>query len=523
MENKNISAITRRDFLRRAACAAVGTAAMTSAIRDLRFMNAAVAQSGIPPGDYKALVCIFLAGGNDSNNLIIPTVSGEYNNYAAIRTPVLALPQGSVWNLQIPGSSTGYVNPGSGTPNNYADPAGHTYGLHPACPELAQLFYEGKLAVLLNTGTLVYPITRAQYLSGGQKPPQLFSHADQVTQWQTSVPDQPATTGWGGRCADLLNSVNPSSLISLSVSLAGANTFEVGNIVSQYSVSTSGAISLSGVTGARLAALTNILGLPYPNMQAQAYAGVAEHSINTGAILNTAITNSAPTNFFNLAFPATITTPNGGSTFTSSLSSQLKMVARLIEAGKRAAGSPTNGFGMSRQIFFCQVGGYDLHSGQTNFSNNNPNNVLLGAHANLFAELSQSLLVFQRAMEQLGLQDRVTTFTSSDFGRTFPCNGVGSDHGWGSHHLVLGGSGALNSGSVLGGQTYGKLPALTVNGPDDTGTGRWIPTMAIDQYFARLATWFGVDNSNLATVFPNLGRFETVGSPPSNLAFMKTS
>ena len=521
MNKKNISVITRRDFIRRAACAAVGTVAMTSAIRDLRFMNAAVAQSNIPPGDYKALVCIFLAGGNDSNNLIVPTVPGEYNNYAAIRQSNLALPQSALWNLQIPGTSTGYTNPGSGTPNNYVDPAGHTFGLHPACPELAELFYEGKLAVLVNTGTLVYPITRAQYLSGGQKPPQLFSHADQVTQWQTSVPDQPAVTGWGGRCADLLNSVNPNSLISLSVSLAGANTFEVGNIVSQYSVSTSGAISLSGVTGARLAALTNILGLPYPNMQANAYAGVAEHSINTGAILNTAITNSAAANFWTNAFPTTITTPNGGSTFNSSLSSQLKMVARLIEAGKRAAGDPTNGFGMSRQIFFCQVGGYDLHSGQTNYTNNNPGNVILGAHANLFAELSQSLLVFQHAMKQLGLENSVTAFTSSDFGRTFPSNGVGSDHGWGSHHLILGGAGALNGGSVLGGATYGKFPTLTVNGPDDTGTGRWIPTTAIDQYFARIATWFGVDNSNLTTVFPNLGRFETLGSPPANLAFMK--
>jgi uncharacterized protein (DUF1501 family) len=507
MNKKNISVITRRDFVRRAACAAVGTVAMTSAIRDLRFMNAAVAQSNIPPGDYKALVCIFLAGGNDSNNLIVPTVPSEYNNYSSVRSSVLALPQGSLWNLQIPG-----------TTNNYVDPAGHTFGLHPACPELAQLFNEGKLAFLFNTGTLVYPITRAQYLSGGQKPPQLFSHADQVTQWQTSIPDQPATTGWGGRCADLLNSVNPNSLISLSVSLAGANTFEVGNIVSQYSVSTSGAISLSGVSGARLAALTNILGLPYPNMQAQAYAGVAAHSINTGALLNNAITNSAPTNFWTSPFPTTITTPNGGSTFTSSLSSQLKMVARLIEAGNRAAGNPTNGFGMQRQIFFCQVGGYDLHSGQTNYSSNNPNNVVLGAHANLFAELSQSLLVFQRAMEQLGLANSVTAFTASDFGRTFPCNGVGSDHGWGSHHLILGGAGAPNGGSVLGGQTYGKFPALTINGPDDTGTGRWIPTTAIDQYFATIATWFGVDSGNLATVFPNIGRFAT-----SSLGFMKTS
>src|SRR5471032_1257094 len=439
MNEKNISVITRRDFVRRAACAAVGTFAMTSAIRDLRFMNAAVAQSNIT--DYKALVCIFLAGGNDSNNLVVPTVASEYNNYAAIRTPILALPQGSLQTL-----------------DGYTDPAGHTYGLHPACPELKTLFGEGKLAILLNTGTLVYPITRAQYLSGGQKPPQLFSHADQVTQWQTSIPDQPALTGWGGRCADLLNSVNPNSLISLSVSLAGANTFEVGNIVSQYSVSTSGAISLSGVSGARLAALTNVLGLSYPNMQAQAYAGVAAHSINTGALLNNAITNTAAANFWTnnvggTGFPTTITTPNGGSTFTSSLSSQLKMIARLIEAGHRAAGNPTNGFGMRRQIFFCQVGGYDLHSGQTNYSNNTPNNVILGAHSNLFAELSQSLLVFQRAMEQLGLQNKVTAFTASDFGRTFPSNGQGSDHGWGSHHLILG-------GAVKGGKTYGTFPAL---------------------------------------------------------------
>src|SRR5690349_17174617 len=227
MKDKNVSVITRRDFIRRAACAAVGTAAMTSAIRDLRFMNAAVAQSNIT--DYKALVCIFLAGGNDSNNMVMPTVASEYNNYSAIRTPVLAIPQGALLPLKQSDGTTDYM-----------DPDGHTFGFHPACPELQQLFASGKLALLMNAGTLVQPITRAQYQSGGQRPPQLFSHADQVTQWQTSVPDQPALTGWGGRCADLLNSINTNSLISLSVSLAGANTFEVGNIVSQYAVSTSG-------------------------------------------------------------------------------------------------------------------------------------------------------------------------------------------------------------------------------------------------------------------------------------------
>jgi uncharacterized protein (DUF1501 family) len=507
MKEKNISVITRRDFLRKAACAAVGTAAMTSAIRDLRFMNAALAQSDI--NDYKALVCIFLAGGNDSNNLIMPTVSSEYDNYSAIRTPVLAIPQGALLPLKQSDGTTDYM-----------DADGHTFGLHPACPELQQLFTAGKLAVLMNTGTLVMPITRAQYQSGGQRPPQLFSHADQVTQWQTSIPDQPALTGWGGRCADLLNSVNPSAKISLSVSLAGANTFEVGNIVSQYAVSTSGAISLNGVSGTRLAALTNILGLPYSNLQAQAYAGVTEHSINTGALLNGAITNSAPANFWTNGFSSTIVTPNGGSTFTSGLSQQLKMIARLIDAGSRTQGAPPtgqNGFGMKRQIFFCQVGGYDLHSGQTSFSNNNPNNVIIGAHANLLAELSQSLLAFQNAMKQLNLEDKVTDFTASDFGRTFPSNGQGSDHGWGSHHLILGGAGGA-AGSVAGGKTYGKFPTLAVNGPDDTSTGRWIPTTAIDQYFATIATWFGVDNTNLSTVFPNIGRFAT-----PNLGFMRPS
>lgn len=494
MNEKNISVITRREFLRRAACAAVGTAAMTSAIRDLRMMNAAMALQ--PITDYKALVCIFMAGGNDSNNLILPTVTSEYNNYASIRSEVLAIPQSAIL-------STGYT-----------DTAGHSYGLHPACPELQTLFTQGKLAAVLNTGTLVYPMTRAQYQSNAlKKPPQLFSHADQVTQWQTSIPDQPALTGWGGRCADLLNAVQPNAPIALSVSLAGANTFEIGNVVSQYAVSTSGAIALQGVSGARLAALTNILGLPYSNLQTKAYGGVAQHSIQTGSLLNNAI-NSAPNGAFTNFFPTKITTPNGGSNFTSSLSAQLKMVARLIEAGSRAAGDPTNGFGMKRQIFFCQVGGYDLHTGQTNYSLNNPNNVIIGPHANLLAELSQSLYAFQQAMELLGLANNVTAFTSSDFGRTFPCNGQGSDHGWGSHHLIVGGLGGP-TGSVLGGKTYGKFPTLTVNGPDDTSTGRWIPTTSCDQYFATLAQWFGLDNNDIANVFPNLGRFS-----PANLGFM---
>jgi len=502
MEKASSMTLNRREFIRQAACAAVGTAAMTCAIRDLRFMSAAVAQSNIT--DYKALVCVFLAGGNDSNNLVIPTITSEYNNYAAIRTPVLAIPASSLLPTQI----SPLVSDG------------HSYALHPCCTQLTSLFGQGRLAILFNTGTLIYPLTKALYNSTPSKrPPQLFSHADQVTQWQTSVPDQPALTGWGGRCADLLNAVQPGAPVSLSVTLAGANTFEVGNMVSQYSVSTSGAISLQGVSGARLQALTNILGLPYPNLQASAYAGVANHSINSGTLLNTAILNtvdpSGSQQFWTTPFPGSgsfqVTTPTSGAKFNSSLGPQLKMIARLIEAGSRPTGS--GGFGMKRQIFFCQVGGYDLHSGQTDQPAGG--SVLNGAHSNLFAELSQCLNAFQSAMDQIGalhsdpsFAQRVTAFTCSDFGRTFPANGQGSDHGWGSHHLIMG-------GAVHGQQTYGTFPTLTVGGPDDTSTGRWIPTTACDQYFATLATWFGVDNSNLTTVFPNLGRFTS-----TNLGFI---
>lgn len=491
MDEKNISVLTRRQFIRQAACAAVGTAALSCTIRDLRFMNAAMAQSNV--NDYKALVCIFMAGGNDSNNLILPTIQSEWDNYAAIRTSLLAIPLSGA------------------TPNNNiiqvtsANPDGHGYGFHPACPELANLFQSKKLAVLFNTGTLAYPMTRTQYNSfPQQRPPQLFSHADQVTQWQTSVSDQASATGWGGRCADLMAAVQPTAPISMLISLAGANTFEVGNVMSQYSVSTSGAIPLSGlVPGARSNALMNILGQPYQNLQIQAYSGVAAHAINTGTALNSAIGATSST-VWTTPFPGNVVVPTGAgtTTFGSNLGPQLKMIARLIEAGSRSAAS--GGFGMKRQIFFCQVGGYDLHTNQADVGS-----PTTGAHAKLLAELSQCMNAFQSAMTQIGTMhsdpnfaNRVTTFTSSDFGRTFPSNGQGSDHGWGSHHLIMG-------GAVNGQRTYGRFPTLAIKGPDDTDTGRWIPSTSCDQYFATLATWFGLDNNNLATVFPNLGRFST--------------
>ncbi len=516
MDTKHVpNVISRRSFLRRTA-PIIGAGALTSTIRDLRLVNAAMAQA--PISDYKALVCIFLAGGNDASNLIIPTIPSEYSNYASIRTPVLAIPN------QDGGPATALaLNP--------TNSDGHTYGIHPACPELQSLFNSGKLATVFNIGTLVYPMTKSQYISNSvPKPPQLFSHSDQTTQWQTSIPDQPPTTGWGGRCADLLDSLNPRSgpgssqaALSLAVSLTGANTFEIGGVFQQYAVDANGGVASLSALGpaatARDAALKAVLGIDkvQANMLVSNYALALDHSIAAGAALSTALSNSQMTSYWSTISNWSATgvnnqtvTPNGGSTTTSALMPQLRMIAKIIEAGYRNA-SEDYGLGMKRQIFFCTIGGFDTHGNQTTAAGGSPNsaNVIVGSHANILAELSQCMNKFQNAMAAIGthygdddFQKRVTCFTTSDFGRTLPCNGLGSDHGWGGHHLVMG-------GAVLGGKTYGVWPTLAVGGPDDTSTGRWIPTMAVDQYSATLAKWFGLDSNGISTVFPNLKRFSS--------------
>jgi uncharacterized protein (DUF1501 family) len=351
------------------------------------------------------------------------------------------------------------------------------------------------------------------------KPPQLYSHSDQQTQWQTSIPDQPAVSGWGGRIGDLMTTpvdVNVGGQISMAVTLAGSNIFEVGNVnaAPQYSVSTGGAVT-ANISGNRLTAmqslLTSDISFPNQDLQKKAYASVLNHAINEASIVTSSLNQNASASFLS-HFPTSVVTPNGGATFSSSLMNQMKMVARLIDIGNRPyTGVGSYGLGMKRQIFFIQVGGYDTHTVQTaSATSSNPSNstVIIGAQAQLLAELSQTLNAFYLAMGDLGLANNVTAFTVSDFARTFPSNGSGSDHGWGGHHFVVG-------GAVKGGATYGKLPTLTINGPDDTGTGRWIPTTSVDQYAATLATWFGVDPGNLSTIFPNLGRFAS-----SNLGFI---
>jgi len=455
--------LTRRRFIGRA-CAAVGATGMLSALAQLRMIGALAADSA--PSDYKTLVCLFLYGGNDSNNMLVPTDDASYQLYATDRS-VLALPQAGL--LPI-------------SPKTYSD--GRTWGLHPSLVEVQQLFAGGNLAILANTGTLVQPVTLTQYKSGTVKlPPQLFSHADQQVQWQSSVPDQPFVTGWGGRLADIVNALNTNPKISMSVTVAGQNSFQVGKFVTQFAVNANGAAVLTGTNGSslatsRYATQQNILNLQEQNLFEAAFGGLTVSSIANTQLLNTALA-AAPA--LKTVFPNT------------SISNQLKMIARMIGIAPQ--------FGLTRQVYFASIGGFDLHSDQ------------LPAHATLFQQLSQALSAFSQATVELGVQNQVTTFTASDFSRTFNTNGTndgtaGSDHGWGSHHLIMG-------GAVNGADIYGQVPLLELGGPVDTGRGRWIPTTSVDEYAATLATWFGVSASNLPVVLPNIGRFAT-----ANLGFM---
>ena len=468
---------SRRKFLG-ACCAAVSATGMLSALAQLRVLGA-LAQPGNGPRepgtanaeDYKALVCLFLAGGNDSNNLIIPTDATGYAAYAAART-ALALPN----NVALP------------IAHSAGD--GRSWGLHPVMTGLHSLYGQGKAAVLANVGTLLYPTTKAQYTARSVPlPPQLFSHDDQQVEWQSSLADKPFTTGWGGRLADLTTAFNENNSISMSISLNGQNSFQVGRAVSQYSVSTSGAIALSGssnpsgtsAAALRTRAMNDLLASPQANLFETAFGDITTNAIADSARLATFLGSN--TTGSGSAFPNTYDRFP-----TSSLGQQLRTIARLIPVPPP--------LGLKRQIFFARTGGWDLPDPQVTAGN-----TVAGAHANLLGDVSNSLKAFYDATVEMGIADSVTTFTASDFGRTYNTNGDGSDHGWGSHHLIVG-------GAVKGGNLYGRMPELTLRGTQDTGTrGQWIPTTSVDEYSATLARWFGVSATDLPLVLPNAGRF----------------
>lgn len=402
--------------------------------------------------DYKALVCLFLNGGNDGTNLVIPADPASYAAYARARSELAISASGL---LPI-------------APQRYAD--GRNYALHPSVPALRDLFSQGRLAVLANVGTLVRPTTLAEYRSGRNLPPQLFSHIDQLTQWQSSVSDQPFETGWGGRLADLTNAANTNPEVSMSVTVSGVNSFLRGKTTSPLAVNSAGVVRL-GVS--RLEPFTTILGQGEDNALAAAFAGITLGAVNDSELMFRVLQSATP---LRTAFPGTPTAAN------------LAMVAKLI--------SVSQALGLKRQIFFLQLSGWDTHSAQP------------GTHDSLLAELSGAMKAFYDATVELGVANQVTTFTASDFGRTYIPNSSGTDHGWGNHQLIMG-------GAVQGGDIYGAMPSLTVGANDDTGRGRWIPSTSVDEYNATLATWFGVSASNLPVVLPNIGRF-----PRPNLGFM---
>jgi uncharacterized protein (DUF1501 family) len=447
---------TRRDFLRNSLCAAVGTTSIVRTLFDLGGIAAAAELPGAATralGDYKALVCVFLYGGNDGNNLLVPRTGADYTQYAAGRG-ALALPQASLLPI-APLTSDG-----------------RNWGLHPRMTGLQSLFAQHKMALLANVGPLVAPLTRDQFLNGTvAAPPQLFSHSDQQVHWQTSIPDQAPRTGWGGRTADLLHSLNGNAQVSMSMSLAGSNVFQVGDLVTQYQLSPYGSIGLDGYSEGPGAdpvsrAIRSLLALPSSNLLVSAAGGITTRALDNNRLVQSALDAATP---LATDFPDTY------------LGQQLRMIAQLI--------SIRGALGLSRQIFFCAADGYDTHGDQ------------LATQDALLDELSAGLSAFYNATIELGVAQDVTAFTASDFGRTLPENGGGSDHGWGSHQIIVG-------GAVHGGDVYGHVQTLAVEGPDDAGDeGRWIPTTSVDEYSATLARWFGVSATDLPLVFPNLGRF----------------
>ena len=416
--------------------------------------------------EYRALVCVFLFGGNDGNNLVVP-VDARYTDYATARG------QQSDGGLALPMDQLLPLAPATGAAS---------YGLNPNMPELQQLWNSGALGVLFNVGTLVAPTNKGDDAAGRvPRPESLMSHQDQQNQWQTSLPDRQSRTGWGGRIADQLPAASLPSLVSVAGNVlfaSGATSHPLA--VPMAGGSTFGLTGFDGSVGSQAirAAMTALRGLDLDNALVQSVAGETAAAFAASGALSPVLAGTGST-----------TDALFGSQ-PSVLGRQLLQVARIIEA--------RSVLGATQQIFFVSLGGFDTHNDQIN------------RQSPLLAEVSASLAAFYSATVQLGVASQVTTFTLSDFGRTLaPASGGGSDHAWGNHQLVLG-------GAVKGRQTYGTFPTLALGGPDDfTAQGRWIPTTSTDQYAATLARWFGVSPGDLATVLPNVGRF-----PSEDLGFL---
>jgi uncharacterized protein (DUF1501 family) len=437
---------SRREFLR-LGCRTLSTIGAAAAFGQAGVMTARAQSSG----NYKAMVCIFLFGGNDANNMLIPNDASAYANYQKIRQN-LAIPQASLLAIHDPATNAGY-------------------GLHPSFAPIAPLYASKRLALVADVGTLVQPVPRGSNgmpeLNAVPLPVNLYSHSDQQTEWQNAVPQGGATTGWSGRLADKLTALS-GTLVLPTIGISGNALQLIGETTQPSTVNTSSFSLVAPAADPGSVALQNMLGLSSGVTLIQAAQNSLKDAIAVAQEVDAAVAASSSL----------------GVTFQNTdIGSQLAQVAKLIQV--RAT------LGASRQIFFCSQGGYDTHSNQ------------LAQQVTLYGNLANALAAFDQAMGLLGVQSSVTTFTQSDFGRTFQPNGnAGTDHGWGSHTLVMG-------GAVNGGNLYGKFPALALAGPDDSGSrGTWVPSTSEDQYGGALAKWFGVTaQADLDYVFPNLHQF----------------
>lgn len=444
---------SRRAFLKRTAALGVAGVA-TPFVTSLAAIGEAAAATAT---DYKALVCVFLYGGNDYANTLPAYDADSYAKYLAARSNI-ALTRESL--------AATVLNPTAGLAG------GRQYALAPTMASLLPLFDQGKLAVTLNVGTLVQPTTKAQYQANSVRlPPKLFSHNDQQSYFQASNPEG-ATSGWGGRIGDLFQSGNGAATLTC-INASGNAVYLTGKAAVQYAIGTGGPVALinnaSALYGSTTAAATlrSLMTGSNAHVFANEHARVSKRALDTYTQVSGALAG-APASGFTLF-------PTG-----NSLADQLKMVARLI--------SVSSELGAKRQVFFVSMGGFDLHDN------------LVANQPGLLGKVADAMRAFYDTTVALGVADKVTSFTASDFGRTLQSNDDGSDHGWGSHHFVMG-------GAVKGRRFYGTAPAVGNGTPDDVGQGRLLPTIAVDQYAATLASWFGVGSGDLTTVLPNMGNY----------------
>lgn len=448
---KNDRLLSRRRFIGEASCAAAGSTALFASLLNLRMTSTAAAADLGPEDDYKALVCLFLQGGNDSFNMLVPNQQNAYSEYALTRDN-LALPKENL----LPITSDG--QPFS------------EFGIHPSMPRLQELYNNQDLALIANVGTLIQPIEdKTEYNNNGSlRPGGLFSHSDQQIHWQTSMPHIKGASpgGWGGRTADLLNSMNENAQVSMNISLSGVNVFQTGNDVFSYISGVDGGTEMVAYTDPfEKAAVDSALELGYKNLFTSTFAQNTRRFIDSGILFNNAVEDKEIT-----------VQPD----VRSRLTDRMRMIARTIAAHED--------LNHKRQTFFVNSGGWDHH------------NEVLNAQTVMLGDIDVAIKYFKDAMDEIGMSDKVILFTASDFGRTLPSNGQGSDHAWGGNQIVLG-------GPVNGGKIFGQYPSLALNTDLMLDRGRIIPTTSVDEYGSELARWLGVSAGEMDTVFPNIRNF----------------